>query len=299
MVTHSRDLDAFMHADARDVRVFDCGGGLEFACMGVVPEQRLLLESVYGMLTLKNGVPIGYVLASAAFRSSEVAYNVFGAFRGAEAAHVYARALAVVQALFAGDTFTVYPYQLGHENDEGLKSGAWWFYQKLGFRPREASVLRLMRRELARLRARPAHRSSIATLQDLAAHNVYLSLGAARDDVIGIVPLAKVGAAVSAYVARRFGADRERASRTCADEAAASLGVRAWRRFPAGERLAFERWSPLVRCLAGVERWSTREKQALVGVMRAKGGRRESDFVRRFDAHRRLRRALSALVRAR
>ena len=25
------------------------------------------------------------------------------------------------------------PYQLGLENDDALKSGAWWFYQKLGF----------------------------------------------------------------------------------------------------------------------------------------------------------------------
>ncbi len=39
-------------------------------------------------------------------------------------------------ALFNVDTFTVYPYQLGYGNDEGLKSGAWWFYQKLGFRAR-------------------------------------------------------------------------------------------------------------------------------------------------------------------
>ena len=32
------------------------GGGLAFACIGVVPERRLLLESVYAFLTLGNGV---------------------------------------------------------------------------------------------------------------------------------------------------------------------------------------------------------------------------------------------------
>ena len=81
MVTRSRDLDAFAYADARDVRVVDCGDGLEFACYGTVPERRLMLEAVYGFLTLKNGVPIGYVLASALMGSSEVAYNVFDTYR--------------------------------------------------------------------------------------------------------------------------------------------------------------------------------------------------------------------------
>ena len=144
MAVRARDLDAFMYADARDARLVDCGEGLAFACLGVVPEERLLLEAVYAFLTLKNGVPIGYVLASAIHGSCEVAYNVFETFRGAEAAWIYARVLAMLRALFGADTFTVYPYQLGHENEEGLRSGAWWFYQKLGFRPRERATLALM-----------------------------------------------------------------------------------------------------------------------------------------------------------
>ena len=59
MVTRSRDLDAFSNGDPRDVRIVDCGEGLAFACIGTRPDRRLLLESVYGYLTLKNGVPIG------------------------------------------------------------------------------------------------------------------------------------------------------------------------------------------------------------------------------------------------
>src|SRR5260221_8761885 len=49
---------------------------------------RSLLESVYGFLTLKNGVPMGYVLTSALYHSAEVAFNVFDTFRGAEAGPV-------------------------------------------------------------------------------------------------------------------------------------------------------------------------------------------------------------------
>ena len=43
-----------------------------------------------------------------------------------------------------GGAFTIYPYQLGDDgNQKGLASGAWWFYQKLGFRARDPQVLQL------------------------------------------------------------------------------------------------------------------------------------------------------------
>ena len=296
MVTRSRDLDAFMFADPRDARLVDCGGGLQFACLGVRPERRLLLEAVYGFLTLQNGVPIGYVLASALMRSCEVAFNVFESFRGGESGHVYARALAMCRALFRADTFTIYPYQLGHENDEGLRSGAYWFYAKLGFRPRERGALALLGRELETIRRRPDHRSSLETLRRLAEENVYWSTGKPRQDVIGLFPLGKIGEAASAYLAERFGYDRERGEAICAEECARILSVPRWRHWTASERQAFLRWAPLARVLPGVGGWSGRDKTALARVMRAKGGRRESDFVRLFDGHARLRRALCEIA---
>ena len=48
--------------------------------------------------------------------------------------------------------------------------------------------------------------------------------------------------------------------------------------------------------LPGIERWSAMEKARLREIVRAKGGRSEADFVRRFDSHRRLRQALLRLA---
>ena len=297
MLTRSRDLDVFSYGDPDDVRLIDCGAGLQFAAIGALPERRLLLEAVYGFLTLRNGVPIGYVLNSALLGSAEIAYNVFEAFRGGEAAHVYGRVLATVRHLFGTDSYTVYPYQLGGDgNDEGLASGAWWFYQKLGFRAPDPGVLALMQRELARLARRPRERSTIATLRRLAAENVYFHLGRERDDVIGLMPLHKVGLAVSAALAQRFGSDREGAQRECQREAGRLLGLRGQRGWSRSEKLAWRRWAPLVVILPGIARWSPAARRDLIAVVRAKGGRRESDFVRLFDAHRPLRRALQELA---
>jgi len=300
MVTRSRDLDVFAHGDARDVRVLECEDGLAFVAIGFRPERRLLFEAVYGFLTLQNDVPIGYVLNSALFGSAEVAYNVFDAFRGAEAAHVYGWVLACVHQLFGVDTFTVYPYQLGHENEEGIASGAWWFYQRLGFRPRHAPTLALMRRELARMQARPGYRSPPAMLRRLARENMYYSSGKARDDVIGVLSLAELAEPGARLLAERYGACQAEGEEALAREVAQRLGVRAPVGWSAGERLWWRRWAPVLAALPELEQWSPAERRAALGVVRAKGGRRESDFVRALDGHVPLRRALRrAATRAR
>lgn len=296
MITRARDLDAFAWGSAEDVRLVRWDDGLVFALIGQVPERRLLFESVYGILTLQNGVPIGYALISSLYRSSEIAYNVFDAFRGGEAAWVFARMLATARAVFGASAFVIVPYQLGYDNDEGLDSGAFWFYAKLGFAPRERETLRLMKSEQRRIKARPGHRSDRATLQRLASRNAYLDLGRPRRDVMGELPLADAALAVVRELAARGGADREHAVASCRRDAIRLLGASSFRDMTAGEKLALDRWAPLACVLPGVERWSAAERRALASVIRAKGGQRESEYVLRFDAHPKLRRALTTLA---
>lgn len=297
MVTRSRDLDSFEHANPRDVRLVDCGGGLQFACIGLLPERRALLDAIYGYLTLQSGVPVGYVLASALFQSAYVAYNVFETFRGAEAAAAYARVLAMLRAQFGATSFAIDPYQLGHDNAEGRKSGAWWFYYKLGFRPQDVTVRGRARRELARLRADPGRRSSQATLQALSAAPLFLHTARERADIMGRLNLGRVSLHISAGLAARAGGHREAAVEQSLAEAGRLLEVRVPRPSDAARRLAWERWAPLALVLPGIQRWPASDRAALARVIDAKGGRRESDFVLAFDRHARLRHAIAALAR--
>jgi len=278
MVTRSRDLDAFAHGDPRDVRLVDDGDGLAFALIGVVPERRLFLPAVYGALTLRNGVPIGYVQLDVLFGNAEVSYNTFETFRGGEAGFVFCRLLAAARHVFGVTNFSIEPYQLGHGNEEGIASGAWWFYARFGFRPRDPETLRLARVELGKRAADPRYRSGRRTLLRLASAHVYWSPGGKG---LGVVtPTAAIGFALARHE------DRGRA--------AARLGVRSMTAWAAGERLWLRRWEKLVDALPGLDRWPREERVALRQVVRAKGGRRESDYVRLFDAHPRLADAILA-----
>lgn len=291
MVTRSRDLDAFAYGNARDVRLVDDGGGLGFVLIGVTPERRALVPATCGYLILHNGVPIGYGEAFVTGRSATMTFNIFESFRGGEAARTFARTLAMVRHLCGAESFSLDPYQLGKGNDEAIASGAWWFYYKLGFTPLTADARRLLRRELARMRADPAHRSHAATLRALAESHLLFDFDRSRTP--SLPPIAELGWRISDRLAARAGGERERVLAECSRETMRLTGVRSLRGFSAGERLAWQRWSPLVVfALPGVSRWSRAERRALARVIRAKGGRDENEFIARFAAHPKLERAL-------
>ncbi len=281
MVTRARDLDAFAYGDPRDVRVVDDGDGLQWALIGTAPERRPVLRTTYGQLALRNGVPVAYAEADMLFGCADLAYNTFETFRGGESAFAFARLLAMLRHVFGVQSFTFEPYQLGHDNEEGLASGAWWFYYKLGFRPRSGAIRTLVRSELARLRRNPAYRSSRKTLARLAEDYLYFEPEGRR---AAYWPrLADLGARLAAAA----GADRE---------AARLLGVSPLRASAA--RRAWARWAPVVTSLPGLEQWSADERSALARTIFAKGGRRDSDYLALFDAHPKLGPALRRLTGA-
>ncbi len=296
MATRSRDLDAFAYGSKHDVQLIDCANGLYIALVGVSPERRLFLETQYGFLVLRNGVPIGYGVLTGLFNSAEVAYTIFDNFRSGEAAAIFDWVLTAASRLMGADTILVDAYQIGQDNEDALRSGAWWFYHKLGFRPRNRAALEVMRKELKRMRGNPSHRSSVRTLTQLAEHNVFLNLGELRDDVLGILPLADLGLRVSDYLAARFGSDREAAVHTCSAEAQELLNVHSYRRFSNAERLVWNWWAPLVMCIPNITRWRNTDKRALVALIRAKSNRSELKYLRHFNAHTRLRNALQQLA---
>jgi hypothetical protein len=294
MVTRSRDLDAFAYGDARDVRLVDDGDGLQWVLIGSLPERRPVLRATYGQLGLRNGVPVAYGESDMLFGCADLSYNIFDTFRGGESAFVFARFLAMLRHAFGIRSFTFEPYQLGHDNDEGLDSGAWWFYYKLGFRPRNGATRALVRTELARIRRDPAYRSSRKTLARLAEDYLYFELEGQRAPYWP--RLAELGARVGANLTAAAAADRDAAVRECSAEAARRLGVAP--PHAGAARIAWERWAPIVTNLPGLDQWSADERGALARIIAAKGGRRDGDYLALFAAHPKLGAALRRLTGA-
>ena len=290
MITRERDLAAFQFANPDEVFLVEDGRGLAFAMMGVVPARRATLTTAYTAVTLKNGVPIGYIQVDLLGRHGALSFNTFEAFRGAEAAQVFARFIAASYHLFRCTTFSVEPYQLGLGNDEGIESGAWWFYQRLGFRPHTAAARRLAARELARRQANPRYRSSQQALRALARSHMLYSLDRSR---AARLPRIDEWLAASTQALRRF-RQAEAADRRAAATAAAlqRLGGTDSMGLDVNARAMLDRWAGLVLAMTASGAWTAAKRRRLLRLIVAKAGRREQLYQQKLLRHPRLQRLL-------
>jgi len=297
MATRQRELHAFSHPNPDDVLVVDAPRGLRMAFFGIAPGFRLPLEGYYAFLALKNGVPVSYGAGWELFGTLDFAINIFASFRQGESAVLATELLRAYRRIFGMRTIVVDRYQLGHESAEALRSGSFYFYHRLGFRPRDPAILRVLAGEEASLAADPSYRSSIPALKRLAGGEVYLTLPGGDAEPERRLRATDVAGLVARLVAREFGGDRAAALRESAARVRRSLGVGRARGWSRQERHAFEQLSLVATLIPDLARWPASDKRALVAVMRAKGGATELAYARRLDRHRRFRRSLEALVR--
>ncbi len=139
----------------------------------------------------KNGVPMGYIETLSLFERCEVGFNLFYTFREGETAWLYARLLKILHEQLGVTCFSVDPYQIGHENDEAIESGAFWFYYKLGFRPASSDNARLAAREEERIEKTPEYRTSAAILRRLAEAPLFYGDSAADWAKFSLPPLGR------------------------------------------------------------------------------------------------------------
>lgn len=178
-----RELHGFSWGDPAHVDSIDAGRGVRFFLSGVPAGWRLPLRAYHAMSLWKNGVPIGYFEGLSLCERMEAGFNLYYTFRAGETAWLYARILQAMRQLLGVTCFTVDPYQLGHENEEGLASGAFWFYRRLGFRSASPEIRELTAREERRFARNPEARSSPATLAKLVREQmVYCFPGSETED---------------------------------------------------------------------------------------------------------------------
>jgi len=171
-----RELHGFTYGDSRRVLKASLGRGTEAFVIGVPPEHRLPLRAYHAALIFKNGVPVAYFEGLSLFERMESGFNLYYTFRDGETAWLYARILRLMRQLLGVTVFSIEPYQIGHENEEGIESGAFWFYRKLGFRPVRQELMKLTLSEEQKIAARRDYRTSARTLRRLAAGHLLFEL---------------------------------------------------------------------------------------------------------------------------
>ncbi|HSO73772.1 MAG TPA: hypothetical protein VLU47_02960, partial [Blastocatellia bacterium] len=289
MTVRYRELHGFTYGDPRHVLRASAGRGVEFVIWGLPPGRRLPLLGYHALLILKNGVPAGYAESLALFERTEVGVNLFYTFRDGESAWIYARLLRFLRQHLNVSVFSVEPYQLGSHNEEGIEAGAFWFYRKLGFRPVQPRVARIVAREERRLAKRPGYRTPARILRQLAAgHLLYEAPSVQHPGEWDNFRVPNIGLAVQRRLSKQLGDGERKLRQALVTSVAHALGVKPTD-LSASEHRVFSDLALVLAIIPGLSRWSKEEKIAIKQIVRAKAGADEARYVRLLQRHKKLR----------
>jgi len=301
MVVRYRELYGTTLGDPASVVRTDVGRGVVIYLWNLPPRRRLPLRAYVAGFTIRNGVPINYIEAIGLCEWIEVGFNTFYTYRQGETAWIYAQVLRCLCAHMGAKTISVYPYQIGQNNDEALDSGAFWFYRKLGFRSGKPELEQLAREEERKIARRPKYRTPRKILARLAESHVFYEVAAAENSTSGIVrgpwdtfSTRNIAQRVSERMARDFEGDARRIREQSAHEVARALQVDPAGWTPA-ERESFQNWSVVLALVPDLSDWSAEEKREIVEIIRAQSGADEMMYLRRTQRHQRLRAELLRL----
>jgi hypothetical protein len=293
LATLQRETDPVTHAST--VSLHDMGRGLRIALFSLDMAHRLPFDSYVGFLAFRNGVPLAYGGAWIFPQRSKVGINVFPAQRGGESAWFFAQLLRLYHQRYGVSCFEAENYQLGHGNPEGLRSGAYWFYYRLGFRPTDARLQRVADREFAKLSARRDYAVPMTRLRELVAAGLQLDVPSpARDASVPSatsgppIDTAALTLAVQRHIAHRYAGDRARAQRTAVARLERLLHTSRAHDWRGTQAEAFDLWALAVDLLPDLEQWSAHDRRALEQVIRAKGDASELSHQTLLAQHRAL-----------
>lgn len=271
LATLHRETDPVTHAGA--VELFDMGRGLRIALFHLDVAHRLPFDSYVGFMAFRNGVPLAYGGAWLFPGKSKVGINVFPALRGGESAWFFAQLLRLYRQRFRVDRFEAENYQLGHGNPDGLKSGAYWFYYRLGFRPLTKALQRSAEHAFKKLSSHKGYQVPLKLLKELVEHGLELDLA---DKEAMLIDTTALTTALQRHVVQHHAGDRARAMRKALERLGATLPLGDLAQWTPDERTAFYLMALPVDLVPDLEQWPVLERRQLVALIRAKGAALEN-----------------------
>jgi hypothetical protein len=288
-----RETEPISLCDAAGVDYLELERGVAIALYSPPPDRRPLDPQV-GLFLFKNGMPVAYGGGWPFLDLCRIGIHIFEPYRGGESAHLFAQVLRVYHQRFGARRF-VAETQFGAGDVDGLKSQAFWFYHRFGFRPTDPALHSLADAEAELRAADRSYRSPLPVLRRLARSNLELVLEGGDAPTARCDP-ADLSHAVSMWIVKRFRGDRAAAERATFEQVRAALGVTDVGGWPASERRAFRSLCLLLGQVPDLSGWPTRDRRRMIAAMRAKGS---PSLLRYFDLtrrHARFGRAMAQLV---
>lgn len=274
-----RELHPITNANPFEVYKYEPGRGIQIFIMGTIPEIRLPLETNFGALLVRNGLPIGYGVGAIFLDRVEIAINIFPAFRNGESAFIIEQFFKMFYRHLGSRLFLVRSFQMGDGDDEPIFSGAFWFYYKLGFRAVRNRIRRMAEREYEKIKRNPKYRSSIKTLRRLAKSDVFMHSDPNKMKDWKELSLVNLGNVVTNYINRKHDGNRDMATKKSVKQLVEKLDIKRLNLWSENQLIALECLAPFIINIPGLSKWDKKDKDLLTEIIKAKGGKNEKKYV--------------------
>jgi hypothetical protein len=293
LVGHQRETDPVSLVDPRALSYHRMAHGIGVLLTPLPPGRRTAFDAYVGYVAFANNVPVAYGGAWVFPGKTKVGINVFPAFRGGPSAILFAQILRCYAQRHNVGTFEAENYQLGHGNSDGIRSGAYWFYHRLGFRTMHPRLAAVAAAEVEHMRNTPGHRTPATVLRRLASEPMLLHLRPEQAPRFEPLDLAE---RVLRHLGRTADGDRSVARERITARVARLLGIRSMRAWSAADTDGFAELAPAIDLIDDLRDWSVVDKRRLVTLMCAKGALTEDRYIRLLRGHRRLLEAWAQVV---
>ena len=270
-----RETEPFTNANKDDITLFQLDKGISIALFGSCNDKRYSLESYIGYLVFKNNIPASYGGGWIFGERSQFGINILEPFRGGESGLIICELLRVYHQYYGATRFVVKPYQFGLHNPEAIKTGAFWFYYKLGFRPENKELRELALEEEKQKLVNPKYKSESSTLKKYTKSNLALTLSETSypnyDSEV-------VSQKITNHINAHFNGDRQKALTVCFKQLKESLSIdKTWK--PEDIEYA-EQLAVLFHIQPNSKAWQLKHKKNIQLMIQLKSAKTELTWVK-------------------
>jgi hypothetical protein len=282
----NRETDTVTYTNENEVLFFELERGIQIALFGLIPERRLPFETYIGYMAFKNGVPVAYGGAWPFQRIARIGLNIYEPFRGGESVYLFTQLMRVYQQIYKVNQFMVEPYQIGYGNKEGLQSGAFWFYYRMGFRSTDERIAHIAEVEYQKISAAQGYRTPVNLLKKLTTSHILLKVIPLKPHEMQSPFMAEeLTRLVSDYIDACFDGNRINALQHASKKMRQWLGVstESYKKWSLPERFWFGELSLLFTQMTGIIKEKSKIKNQLINLVKAKAGKQERKFLARWQ----------------
>lgn len=282
LALYLRETDPISYANLSRVEVAEMGEGLQIALFSMEQNRQLSLESYIGYMAFSNGLPVAYGGGWIFGHRCKIGINIFPPYRGKGSNSIFNHILRLYQDQFDVHRFVVKPYQFGKDNPEGLKTGAFWFYYKMGFRPADQSMEKLALCEWEKITAGSRYRSPLNILKKFTQCNMELIIPGSSGTEIDADKISK---AVSSIIIKEYHSSRQEAIKRGLARIISLTNLNKKSNRLSVHQHNLENWGLILLCIPEQTKWNDNQRKQLLEIIHQQSMGNERAYMKAVYTH--------------